>query len=272
MNQVVDSLPALGALGTAATVAFKSPELLKELYGDLAKPGVAQVGKAIGSILGLGNTILIPLRLLSETGRAFEQKSFDEIAERFKSIPEEDIITPHPEVAVPILENLSQTSDGTLREMFVELLAKASTLHGAELVHPSFSQVVSSITPQEAIIINDFKGLTYKPLVSVNLVKASGSGKNTILDLIMKPPAGLSDNHNLPLYISNLMGLGVIEILRESHLTSESAYDDTIAYAKTLHTFDESVELHGETRTVEYNKFICRISPYGERLLRACSS
>lgn len=272
MSDVVNTLPALGALGTAATVAFKSPELLKELYGDIAKPGVSQVGKAIGTILGLGNTILIPLRLLSETGRAFEQKSFEEIADRFKHIPDADIVTPPPEIALPILENLSQTIDPTLRAMFIELLAKASTAQGVDLVHPSFSQVISSITPQEAIVINDFKGHTYKPLVSINLVKANGSGRNTIHDLIMNPPIGIKDAHNLPLYISNLMGLGVIEVIRESRLTSAGVYDDTIAHARTLHTFDEAIEIAGELRKVEYNKFVCRISPYGERLLMACSN
>jgi hypothetical protein len=45
-------LPAL-----AAGLAARS-ELLKEIYTDLAKPGVSQVGLAIGTILGLGNTAL----------------------------------------------------------------------------------------------------------------------------------------------------------------------------------------------------------------------
>ena len=37
------------------------PEILKEVYGDLAKPGAQQAGKALGTIVGLGNTILWPV-------------------------------------------------------------------------------------------------------------------------------------------------------------------------------------------------------------------
>jgi hypothetical protein len=40
------------------------PELMKEIYSDLAKPGVSQVGKNLGCILGLGNTALYPIYLL----------------------------------------------------------------------------------------------------------------------------------------------------------------------------------------------------------------
>ena len=42
------------------------PGLLKEVYGDLAKPGVEQVGKALGTVIGLGNTILWPIALANE--------------------------------------------------------------------------------------------------------------------------------------------------------------------------------------------------------------
>jgi len=43
--------------------------LLKEVYGDLVKPGVSQVGQAIGTILGLGNTVLWPIQMLNEKAR-----------------------------------------------------------------------------------------------------------------------------------------------------------------------------------------------------------
>jgi len=45
---------------------IQTPGLLKEIYGDLAKPGVSQVGKALSTVVGLGNTILWPVALLNE--------------------------------------------------------------------------------------------------------------------------------------------------------------------------------------------------------------
>lgn len=50
---------------------LKVPGLIVEVYGDLAKPGVQQVGKALETVLGLGNTILWPLALANARARAW---------------------------------------------------------------------------------------------------------------------------------------------------------------------------------------------------------
>ena len=68
------------ALTIAAAARFLIPkELLKEIYGDLLKPGVSQVGKAIGTLIGLGNTILWPLLLLNESARIAIDKNLENI-------------------------------------------------------------------------------------------------------------------------------------------------------------------------------------------------
>ena len=46
--------------------ALQLPGLLKEIYGDALKPGVSQVGKALGTILGLGTTVLLPVYWVNE--------------------------------------------------------------------------------------------------------------------------------------------------------------------------------------------------------------
>ena len=51
------------------TEAAQIPGLLKEIYGDLAKPGVTQVGKALSTIIGLGNTLLWPIQILNERAK-----------------------------------------------------------------------------------------------------------------------------------------------------------------------------------------------------------
>ena len=44
------------------------PILMKEIYGDLAKPGVTQVGKALDTILEIPNTLLIPIKMINSKG------------------------------------------------------------------------------------------------------------------------------------------------------------------------------------------------------------
>ena len=43
-------------------------ELLLEIYRDLAKPGVQQVGKALGGILSVLNLASLPFKLIDQKG------------------------------------------------------------------------------------------------------------------------------------------------------------------------------------------------------------
>ena len=80
--------------------------ILKEIYVDVARPGVSQVGQAIGTIIGLGNIILWPLQLLNERAKVALERNLENYRERLKQVPESDITPVRPEVGVPILENL----------------------------------------------------------------------------------------------------------------------------------------------------------------------
>ncbi|NIJ17510.1 DUF4393 domain-containing protein [Sphingobium vermicomposti] len=272
MNTLLEALPAIGTTGVGTALAMKSPELLKEIYGDLAKPGVKQVGEAIGSLLGLGNTILLPLRLLNEVGRAFEQEVFSQIADRFKKIPDDRIVSPPPEIGIPLLDRLSQTQDTTLREMFIELLARASDSQAVDQVHPSFSQVISSIVPDEAILLRGLYGRQLHPIISVNLIsKDADKGSIVLHDCVMKLSIQIKQEKNLSLYLSNLVGLGVLDIDRERHLVTPHIYDDTINYAKQKFSLPDEIIIDSDSRKVGFTKFICGLSPYGRRLIEASS-
>lgn len=268
--ELASSIPALGAAGAVAAAAFKSPELLKELYGDLAKPGVLQVGKAIGSILGLGNTVLIPIRMLNEAGRVLEQRTFKEIAERLSSIPEEHIVDVAPEIGVPIIERLSYTRDDTLRAMFVELLAKAATADRVGEAHPSFVNVIGSICSDEALLLQHF---AREQNVAMIEIRAKGDDSSFVVmnDYVMLPVQGLVFNEQVPLYLSNLTGLGLIEIERTVSLQKDGVYEEIEAHAKTEYPYPDVVNVAGADRKISYEKQVLKILPHGTALIKACT-
>lgn len=269
MEEIVAAAPALGLAGMASAVALRSPQLLAELYGDLAKPGVSQVGKAIGSLLGLGNTILIPVRLMNESARAFEQWSFSQIASRFSSIPDDQVTEIPPEIGVPIIEKLSQTKDSTIREMFIELLAKSADLTQESKIHPSFCNVIASLSPDEAILLRSFHPGRSYPFVTVELKMATGSGAALVHDLVFMPPNEIVLPDNIPLYLSNLAGLGIIEIRRESYLTAPGAYDETERYARHKFKLPDVIPTDEGDRSVMYKKKMFSILPYGASFLQS---
>ena len=102
------------------------PGLLKEIYGDLAKPGAAQAGKALSTIIGLGNTILWPFALANERAKIALEANLQKYRIRMESTPEEEVVEVAPEIGTPIAEKLGYVTNEQLSDMYIELLAKAS--------------------------------------------------------------------------------------------------------------------------------------------------
>ena len=130
---------------TALAIAATQRELLTQLYGDLAKPGVAQVGKALSTVLGLGNTILWPIQLLNERARIRLESNLERFRQKVSQIPLEKVTPVAPEIGVPIAEKLSYVADRDLRELYTNLLAKASNVDTVSQAHPSFVNVLRNL-------------------------------------------------------------------------------------------------------------------------------
>lgn len=215
------------SLITGALAAIKGEGILKEIYGDLAKPGVSQVGKALGGIIGLGNTALWPIHLLNEKARINLEANLEMYREKMERTAPEDVTAVPPEVGVPIAEKLSYVTDDDIRDMYTTLLAKASTTSTQNLAHPSFIHIISNISPDEAILL--------KYLVDNNgvepslLVRLENFAQGTWIDLwdvyIMESNgAPLNYPENRSAYIRNLAGMGIINILPDIPLAPPSRY------------------------------------------------
>jgi len=201
--------------------------LLKQIYGDLAKPGVAQVGQALSSVLGLGNTILWPLQLLNERAKLLLELNLNRYRQKLEQIPLEKVCPVPPEVGVPIVEKLGYVADPDLREMYAALLAKASSTDTQSQAHPSFVNVLNNMSPDEALLIRQFQqqggGL---PFVSVRFDNPQTGLFMQLVDVQIEifPSTKLAYPHNLPAYVSNLEGLGLIDVRRDIFVAPVERY------------------------------------------------
>ena len=69
----------------------KLPAILSEIYGDLLRPGVKQVGKALETVVGLGNTILWPIALINGLGDLTLKRNLEKYRGKLENIPEPEI-------------------------------------------------------------------------------------------------------------------------------------------------------------------------------------
>lgn len=187
-------------------------DLIKEIYGDIAKPGVMQVGIALATIVGLINTCLSPIKFLNEKTELNRQRNLEKLAERFSEIPPEDIIEAPPEIAVPIAEKLVYISNKELRDLYIELLAKASTKDLNNKAHPSFVNIINNLSPDEALLLEYFKKnsvITPQYFFKTNIRK-SEAFQHYLHE--QKNFVELQFPKNLSGYLENFEGLGIIYI------------------------------------------------------------
>lgn len=165
------------------------------------------------TVLGLGNTLLWPVYLVNEKSKLSIQKNLESYRKKLENIPEDKIISVAPEIGVPIAEKLSYVSDESISNLYVNLLAKASSAEHVHNAHPSFVNVINNLSPDEAKILEKFRKDPFVPGVRPKWIRNSGHHRVAI-DCVLEDEMtnGVDYVQNLTAYLSNLVGLGLIEI------------------------------------------------------------
>lgn len=249
----------------------QSPAILKEVYGDLAKPGVQQAGKALSTIIGLGNTVLWPVALMNEKAKIALESNLEKYRNKMKDTPVEEVCAVPPEVGVPIAEKLSYVTNEELSEMYTELLAKASQVHNANVAHPSFVNVISNISPDEAILMKSVMRMTGIPFVEVRLNRKNKNEWSTLNSMMpgVSCLAELSYPNNIHAYISNLEGLGIFRVRQDIYMVGENIYEPLEEYAKKIYS---EVSKSVEDRSITFQRGQIEITPFARLLMNACFS
>ena len=186
-------------------------ELLLEIYKDLAKPGVQQVGQAIGGILSILNLTTIPFKFLSGKGSIWLERNLDRYRDKMAGIDPAEVIEVSPGIAAPILQRMTYTTCDELGEMFANLLKNASIMSGETLAHPNFVNIISAISRDEAIILEDKHKGEITPSLFVKQTFNSGRWTTPILIHTRYYNDGrLSFPKNDEFYHANLENLGLL--------------------------------------------------------------
>lgn len=220
-------MPASSVIPAAISALGKEKGVIKALYDDLASPGVKQVGKALSTVLETGSIVFLPLRMLNQTVAEHEKRTFARIAERFSRIPDAQVIEVAPEMGVPIVEKLSFTTDKSLSEMFIELLASSADVSKVGMAHPSFVRVIESLSPNEAKILRSWKDKRLIPCVGI-FRQGPNSSAYTVYDVLYETDATDVSAQVLSAFVSNMEGLGLIRHREADSVAIPGAYDDIL--------------------------------------------
>jgi len=246
------------------------PGLLKEVYGDLAKPGVEQAGKALGTVIGLGNTILWPVALANQKARIALESNLEKYRKRLENTPKEEITEVAPEIGVPIGEKITYVTNEELSDMYVELLAKASIASSASLAHPSFVNVINNLSPDEAVLLKTLRTTLSVPFIEIRLHQ-NREDEWTTLDPLYSPLSkvtGLSFQNNVLAYVSNFEGLGILQVRTDIFMVGEGIYEPLELESKSRF---KGLENFPQPRMqIKFQKGKIDVTPFGRLFLQAC--
>jgi len=199
------------------------------IYQDAIQPSAQQIGKSLETITKTVNIALAPIKALVWGYEQVEQFISSKVTEKLRGIPEENIITPIPQIAGPAVEALRYTGhDVNLRELFANLLANAMDKETAHSVHPSYVEIIKNISSDEAILLSAFITTKVYPIININSkYKDIKKGYRLIypkyshIDKIIS----LTRPDLIPVYVDNLCRLGVLESPKGIFMTSENIYE-----------------------------------------------
>jgi Abortive infection alpha len=208
------------------------PDLIKEVYHDLAKPGVSQVGTAVGHLMGLGTTALWPIALLNGKADIALRDNLEKYRKKLESVPTGSIVAVPPETGVPILERMQYTSDPMLIELYLSVLVKAATKEHCSLAHPSFANTIANMSPDDArlfaLIVKENQCIAATAQLITKQEKSNSFLPEDFAAPFREIQRGLLEQRitmqlafpsNAPAYIGHLEGLGLVSLSEGTHLS-----------------------------------------------------
>ena len=144
--------------------------LTPEIYKDLAKPAVQEVGSVAGRTV---KALLSPIRGMLWGWEQIEKIVEEGVKKRFEKIPDDRKKSPNPEIAVPLIQALSYTAQNeTLREMYINLLSNSMDMSMDKIVHPSFVEIIKQLNSLDAKVFEKISETNFyqkilNPIISV---------------------------------------------------------------------------------------------------------
>jgi hypothetical protein len=256
-----------------AAVVNTSKDLLPEVYKDGLQPTVQEVGKNLHTVSKLVTIALTPISALVWSYEKIKEKFIPVLEKKLSSVPEENIITPEPEIAVPAIEALRYTGHNEdLREMFANLLATAMDTRTASKAHPSFVEIIKQINSDEAKIIKMLDSSISFSIIKIRLYDLASNIEKSFAEPVsnfsyLPYEVGCSHPDLGPSYIENLERLGFINISYDVFNTSPNAYETLENHHLVSDWRERSSQLG---RRFEIFRGAITLTSFGRKFIESC--
>ena len=247
-----------------------TPNILGQVYTDLAQPGVRAVGNVLGTVLEFSTSFLLPIKLLNEKFKLNFTKRLDEYKDKLEQIPEEKRCEVHPQVGTPIIEKLSYTTNEEIADLFTTLLANASNVDMVNTAHPSFVNMIERMSPDEARLLKYLKGKSDIQYCTFKGNLLEGKGFITLIDYatLLEDEVELGFPQNTSAYLSNFVSLGILKDMRGQYKIDKTIYN---RIREEYHLKELEKEYVPKTfRSISVSESFFDVTDFGQLFIKAC--
>lgn len=198
--------------------------------------GLEKAGELYGQRMAVKQAILnkiwSPLaRFFGVAEEYFANDFARDLATRLENVPEEDLATPKASVVAPAIQALGYSLDEpNLKDLYLNLLAAASTKSRADDVHPSFVDMVRHLSSEEAAVLPHFLAPPRVECARLKITLPTG-GFITRHEYVVQWVSGPTRRPELmpqimTAWVNNWERLGLIQPTYEEHgLSSDPSVD-----------------------------------------------
>lgn len=231
-----------------------------------------QADGALSTVVGFfNNVVLYPVKKANLTFRYKLEAFEDDLKEKIKHIPEENLQIPPTMIAGPALEALRYAYDeAKLREMYENLLASAMDNRIAFEAHPAFVDAIKQMTPMEAQIIETIvhKGDSLKCAeISFNIKNSTTHYSKAMPEYFVEELYELGDPFIISSSITNLVRLGIVRVTIMG-LTGQN-YDSFKTHPYVL-SRKSLFETFGREFQIDVSGHALMLNDYGKRFVKIC--
>lgn len=247
-----------------------TPNILGQVYDDLAQPSVKAVGNALGTVFEFSTSFLLPVKLLNEKFKLNFARRLNEYKEKLEQIPEEKQCEVHPQIGTPIIEKLSYTTNDEIADMFTTLLANASNVDMVNTAHPSFVNMIERMSPDEARLLSYLKGKEDIQYCVFNGNTSNGNGFVTLLDHVtmLDDEVVFSFPQNIGAYLANFVSLGIIKDMNGQYRMDKTIYNKIKDKYNLKQLEAQLVPNSFQSISVEESYYL--ITDFGKLFIKAC--
>lgn len=271
---VAKAIAAAGAV-VGKVVAEDADE--RKALAAMAKdsPAMVAASEAYARRVAVKQALLLklyqPLAKLAGISREYFASDFGgDMAAKLANVREEDLTTPRASVVVPVMQGLGYSLDEpSLKDLYLNLLASASSQPTADLAHPAFADVIKQLSPDEARLLTQVLATSSHTIVQISRSRVGQVGSNVVLEHLLQIENGeiatQLSNRSVRVWVENWVRLGLIRVAYDEHFTREGAYD----WAEARGEFLAFTAIAEEGQTYECDQGTLRRAPFGERFAEA---